>query len=88
MRLPEKPGNSAMKALADQLPSALAKHGVKVAPSDNDNAPRLHYVITPFNGGLLLRVRVNEHRAALILRRQPNGTLQPAAPLALRKAAP
>ncbi|MEJ2116609.1 MAG: hypothetical protein P8Y36_01390, partial [Alphaproteobacteria bacterium] len=55
VRLPEAPAGSAMKALTDQLPPALAKHGVKVAPDDKQDAPRLYYVITPFNGGLLLR---------------------------------
>jgi hypothetical protein len=88
LRLPEAPDNSAMKALADQLPSQFAKHGVKVAPDDNENAPRLHYIITPFNGGLLLRVRVGTARAALILQRRSGGVLQPATPLVLRKAAP
>jgi hypothetical protein len=88
VRLPEASANSAMKALADQLPTALAKQGVKVAPDDTQEAPSLHYVITPFNGGLLLRVRVGTARAALILQRQTSGVLQPATPLALRKAAP
>jgi hypothetical protein len=80
--------NSAMKALADQLPAALAKHGVKVAPDDMQEVPGLHYVITPFNGGLLFRVRVGSARATLILQRQAGGVLQPATPLALRRAAP
>jgi hypothetical protein len=88
VRLPEASDNDAMKALAGHLPAALAKHGVKVAPSDDENAPRLHYVITPFNGGLLLRVRVGSARAALILQRRSDGVLQPATPLVLRKAAP
>jgi hypothetical protein len=77
-----------MKALADQLPSALAKQGVKIVTSGTQEAPRLHYVITSFNGGLLLRVRVGSARAALVLQRQSDGALQPATPLALRKAAP
>jgi hypothetical protein len=88
VRLPEASDNSAMKALADQLPAALAKHGVKVATDDTQEAPRLHYVITSFNGGLLLRLRVGSARAALVLQRQSDGALQPATPLALRKATP
>ena len=87
VRLPEAETEAA-KALTDQLPAALAKHGVKVAPDDTQEAPRLHYVITPFRGGLLLRVRVDSARAALILQRRSGGVLQPATPLVLRKAAP
>lgn len=87
VRLPEAE-TEATKALTDQLPAALAKHGVKVAPDDTQEAPRLHYVITPFRGGLLLRTSLGSAHAALILQRQTDGALRPATPLALRKAAP
>lgn len=81
------PTGTATSPLPEMIANGLRKSGFALAPSEQtDKAHQLRFMVTPFDGQVLLRVTVDAMTTAQIFAANGNGQLAPVSPQSAQKA--
>jgi type IV secretion system protein TrbH len=84
------PASQAGNALTPALRAALAEAGFALAESRTQTIPGAHslrYLVTPLDGGLLVRLEIDRSAASRWYERSGAGTLQPGSPFTVQESA-
>lgn len=81
------PTGTTTSPLPEMVADGLRKSGFALAPSEQtDKANQLRFMVTPFDGQVLLRVTVDAMTTAQIFAANGNGQLAPVSPQSAQKA--